>query len=120
MVHDVITVATTRFAMTFLRQDGGIYTIGRDEYGGCMSDTTMSNSYCVPDSIKSGIVTSLFSTDMAFAAIMSDGTVDAWGNAQKGGCSNVNNNELEYVLCCCDLMMMLLLTLVPSLRKLQV
>jgi alpha-tubulin suppressor-like RCC1 family protein len=88
----VITVITNGFngAFAALKSDGSVVTWGYGYEGGASSgETTFGSTITTPNNggISGGVI-AITSTDYAFAALKSDGSVSTWGAADAGGASS--------------------------------
>lgn len=64
------------------------FTARRVDMAVSWGDQTSSDTSAVMDELVSGTIQKIYSTDDAFAALKTDGTVVTWGNAANGGDSS--------------------------------
>jgi alpha-tubulin suppressor-like RCC1 family protein len=95
LTSGVVSIYSTYYAFAALKNDGSVVTWGNGYGGGNSSVAIYSNangSYyagtSVANSLTSGVV-SIYSTNYAFAALKSDGSVVTWGRAEYGGDSSI-------------------------------
>ena len=84
----VVAVHYTPYALAALKSDGSVQAWGSSTAGGILSIASYSNPRWVFTSVESSLssgVVSIYSTDQAFAALKSDGSVVTWGNFESGG-----------------------------------
>ena len=92
ILTDVVSISSTSTAFAALRSDGTVAAWGASANGGAVP---ASDPNAVPDPatrVTNGLVNviSISSTQYAFAAIKSDGTVVSWGLAGNGGPGAMN------------------------------
>ncbi|OPH09315.1 Calx-beta domain-containing protein [Cylindrospermopsis raciborskii] len=106
LTSGVTQIFSTRFAFAALKSNGSVVTWGDSSCGGNSSIATWNStgnySYVsVASQLTSG-VTQIFSTDAAFAALKSNGSVVTWGDSRYGGDSSIatwksNTGNYSYV-----------------------
>lgn len=81
----VSSISSSYRAFAALTEHGTVIAWGNAPYGGSMTDVTIDDVLYtgVPAGLKD--VRALYSNYNAFAALMEDGTVQAWGNQRRGG-----------------------------------
>jgi len=81
----VTQIFSTASAFAALRSDGSVLTWGNNSNGGNSTGIDFDGDGNTNTYTGSKKVTQIFSTETAFAALRSDGSVLTWGNNRKGG-----------------------------------
>ena len=88
----VVSIYSTSLAFAALKSNGSVVAWGDAIQGGSLNVVSYSGGWIytsVESSLTSGVV-SIYSTNIAFAALKSDGSVQAWGNSGAGGATPGN------------------------------
>ncbi|PKG84989.1 hypothetical protein CXF85_05095 [Colwellia sp. 75C3] len=97
---DVLTVATSRYAFAAIKNDGTVVTWGRtvekDKDDNDVAVVIGADSSDVTSQLTD--VVSIASSNYAFAAIKSDGSVVTWGDPARGGDSDAVQAQLTDVV----------------------
>jgi alpha-tubulin suppressor-like RCC1 family protein len=94
---DVTQIFSTNTAFAALRADGSVVTWGDVNSGGTIPTTLVSELDGKDETGENKDVTQIFSTNTAFAALRTDGSVVTWGNATYGGDSTLLKTDLVRV-----------------------
>ena len=97
---NIVKIASTKSAFAALRENGSVTAWGNSYHGGSLlivNPFQTTKSTPVNQALQSD-VTEIYSNDMAFAALKSDGSVVTWGSSYQGGDSSTISNFLNNVV----------------------
>ena len=94
-VTGVDSIVTSGGAFAALKTDGTVVTWGFADAGADSSGVDFDGDGDASTTGGSLTVTSIYATETAFAAIRSDGSVVAWGNASEGGSTTAVSSLLD-------------------------